>query len=83
MYSDPKTGALHEASGKRVMSKTKRALEMAKIAGYNNDDKAFIRIMIENRISRARLDKAWQIGAAARTKEEKDGSRGKAGLRVS
>lgn len=68
MYTHPKTGAIHENNGKRIMSKSKLALECAKIAGYEDNSSDFMRLRIESKVSYKRLLDAWMIGSGARPK---------------
>ena len=67
---DRKTGALKEANGKHIMSRSNLALSCAKVAGYENDIKTYTRLLIERPagVSKKRLEGAWQVGALARMK---------------
>ena len=40
----------------------KKALDLIRAAGAQDDRKAFVRLYVENRISRAAADKAWLEG---------------------
>ena len=44
------------------MNKRELALERARIAGYKNDKITFTRLVIESRVNRDLLNKAWQLG---------------------
>ena len=44
----------------------KSALCSAKVAGYHDDYSMFVRAYVENRVSRASMDKAWQAGVKAK-----------------
>jgi hypothetical protein len=44
----------------------KNALDWIRIAGYHNDTAAFVRLYVENRVSRASADAAWLNGVAAK-----------------
>lgn len=48
------------------MMTRKNALIYMKIAGYHSDTKAFIRLLVENRISRKIAEDAYQLGAKER-----------------
>lgn len=41
-------------------------LAAIRVAGYHNDQRARVRLMVENRVSREAADKAWVTGAYAR-----------------
>lgn len=42
--------------------KRKDALAWIRIAGYHNDVGSFVRLYVENRVSRAAADEAWAVG---------------------
>lgn len=46
------------------------ALASARLAGYNNDKKAFTRLVVESRINIYELNKQWTIGQELKAKEE-------------
>jgi hypothetical protein len=48
------------------MTKRHQLLEAIKVAGYHNDDKAFLRLYTENRLSYAVAQAARQAGIRAR-----------------
>ncbi len=48
--------------------KRKDAIALAKIAGYHDDEKAIIRLRVENRISYSVLQEAYLQGARKRAK---------------
>jgi hypothetical protein len=48
------------------MATRKQILESIKVAGYHNDDKAFIRLYTENHISYAKAQEARTLGIRAR-----------------
>lgn len=37
-------------------------LALLRVAGYHNDQRSRVRLMVENRISREAADKAWATG---------------------
>lgn len=37
-------------------------LALLRVAGYHNDQRSQVRLMVENRISREAADKAWATG---------------------
>ena len=49
--------------------KRKDSLAWLRIAGYHNNTAAFVRLYVENRVSRTAADKAWDQGV----KYKKDG----------
>ena len=42
------------------------ALAWIRIAGYHNDQKSFVRLYVENRVSRKAADEAWAKGVKAK-----------------
>ena len=42
------------------------ALAHIRIAGYHDDQRARVRLFVENRVSKAAADEAWRSGIAAR-----------------
>lgn len=42
------------------------ALTYAKVAGYHGDSKAFTRLIIEARVGRAHMNRAWHTGERAK-----------------
>lgn len=44
----------------------KTALVLARVAGYHQDSKAFTRIWVEARVSKAKLNEEWRRGWAMR-----------------
>lgn len=51
-----------------VAKPTKRevALTKARVAGYENDARAFTRLLVEARVNRTDMNSAWAAGAARR-----------------
>jgi len=58
-----------EASGAKVCSKRQMALNLARLAGYENDSATFTRLVIENRVSRQAMNDAFRLGRSIREKE--------------
>lgn len=50
----------------RNLMNRKNALGWIRIAGYHNDTFSFVRLYVENRVSRASADQAWRNGVAAK-----------------
>lgn len=48
------------------MSKRDIALNVAKVAGYHHDQRAFIRVIVESRIAWSFLNEAWRYGVQAK-----------------
>jgi hypothetical protein len=48
------------------MTKRETAIQIAKIAGYHNDGKSFIRAIVENRVNRQTMNQAWALGEKMR-----------------
>jgi len=48
------------------MSKREYALASMRIAGYHEDQRARVRLLVEHRISRAKFDEAWVAGIKQR-----------------
>ncbi|MDH4172113.1 MAG: hypothetical protein OEW90_01810 [Betaproteobacteria bacterium] len=46
--------------------KREDALTLAKVAGYHNDSRSFTRLIIEQRVNRATMNRAWHAGTNAR-----------------
>ena len=44
------------------MKKREIALANMKAAGYHSDSKAYMRLIVESRVNRAAMNKAWEIG---------------------
>ena len=42
------------------------ALALARVAGYHNDGRAFTRLIIEARVGRPHMNRAWHAGVRAR-----------------
>jgi hypothetical protein len=42
------------------------AIALARIAGYHADSRAFTRLIIEARISREEMNRAWRLGVRAK-----------------
>jgi hypothetical protein len=49
-----------------TMTKRETVLSLMHVAGYENDRKAWTRLLVENAIGRAAADEAWTRGVAAR-----------------
>lgn len=41
-------------------------LSLARVAGYHDDSQTFVRLYVENRISRTAMNAAWEKGIKAR-----------------
>lgn len=48
------------------MTKRATVLQQIKVAGYHNDSRAAIRLLIENPVSRKAYNEAWLSGVAAK-----------------
>jgi hypothetical protein len=48
--------------------KRKDVLAFARIAGYHADSAAFVRLLVENRVSRESMNEAWSSGVTAKKK---------------
>ena len=51
-----------EMSGKKVCSARQMALRLARVYGFENDTKAFTRLIIESRVNRQAMLDAWAAG---------------------
>lgn len=51
---------------KTPTSKRQVAINGMRFAGYHDDKRAFTRLLIESRVSRAVANEAWQYGVAAK-----------------
>ena len=56
-------GSIRRAGG---MTKRKTVLELMRVAGYENDARAFTRLLVENPISRQAANEAWSRGVTQR-----------------
>ena len=48
------------------MTKRQTVLDLMRIAGYEDDRRAFTRLLVENAISRGAAEEAWRRGVAQR-----------------
>lgn len=48
------------------MTKRNTALMLAVAAGYHADSGAFLRLLVESRINRQTMNRAWNAGAGAK-----------------
>lgn len=53
-----------DTSGKKVGSMRKIQIELARIAGFENNNEAFTRLVIESQVSRQTLTEAFRQGRA-------------------
>lgn len=44
------------------------AMTLMRIAGYHNDGRERVRLLVESRVSRRELDRAWREGGQAKQK---------------
>lgn len=47
-------------------SKRTVALTLARVAGFEEDTRAFTRLLVESRVNREAMHEAWQAGVARR-----------------
>ena len=52
------------------MTKRQTALAEARLAGYRNDRRYFLRLIVESRVDRVAMSDAWAAGATQRLHEQ-------------
>ena len=48
------------------MTKRETALVLMRVAGYHNDQRDRVRLLVESRVNRQAMDAAWMDGQAAK-----------------